>query len=288
MSRWSAIPVLALVLGAGCAGLVGDSPSPDRRVTPVELTSGPPEGIDVPTEGGRVDIDRVVARHEAALANRSFYRRVEREGTVGVREVWVDRDADVVRVKQSTSRAAEGAVIAGGRRYDRRDDGTVRTTPDASGDVPFVLSLSGDFTLRQFLARYEYRTVGVARRGGDPVAVLRANETLVYLPDPDPNETVHVRSRVYVDRRGVVRFVDHRETFSSGGSRVFRMTVETGLDRVPIPSWLDDTAVYGGRERVSPPGVSENGAVRRDRPDRRATTEPAARPLTRDTPRPAA
>lgn len=166
----------------------------------------------------------MISRHDAALTTRLFYRRVDREDPIGSREVWVDRTptGDVVRVRQSSSGATREALVAGNATYRPADRGPGYTRTPRDGHTPYIVSLSGAFTLEQFLSPYDYRVLGTVQRDGHTLAVLGANATLVYRPDPDPNETVDVVSRVYVGRDGVVRYVDHSGQFSSGGKRCSR------------------------------------------------------------------
>ncbi|MBX0293266.1 hypothetical protein [Haloarcula nitratireducens] len=250
------VAVAALVVLAGCTGLVSDGES-DGTVTPVGIP-GEVTPVEVPRTDGRVDIDRVITRHDAALSTRSFYRRVDRGNAVGSREVWVDRRStgDVVRVRQSSERSVQEAVLVGNATYRPASRGDGYARADSDGSAPYVVSLSGAFTLRQFLAPYDYRVLGTVRRDGRSLAVLGANATLVYRPDPDPDETVDVASRVYVGRDGVIRAVDHSRRHSSGDEHHFRMRVRTGIERVPVPPWLDEAVVY---PRDSPVSRHANG-----------------------------
>lgn len=242
---WRAVVVALLASVAGCSGFVtaGDSVS-NGTVTPAPVPDAASAAVDVPQSNGTVDIERVIDGHEAALADRSFYRRVEQGETE--RELWVDRDAGVVRVQQQSAAGTAGAVVAGGTTY-RHSEGTEPaeyTVSARESDVPYVLSLSGATTLRQFLARYDYRRVGTVEWRGRPVAVLEANETGVPLPSPNPELTASVRSQVYVDQDGVVRYVVYREAFTDGTEREIRMVVSLDIERVPVPEWLDESRVY--------------------------------------------
>jgi len=244
MCRAVAVALLATL--AGCGGFVpaSDSAASDSALTPAPVPDTASAGVDVSDANGTVDIERVIARHDAALANRSFYRRVEQGETT--RELWVDHDAGVVRVQQRSGAGTAGAVVTSDRTYhhDEGAEPTEYTVSEGGSDVPYVLSRSGATTLRQFLSRYEYRQVGTVEWRGQPVAVLEANETGVPLPSPNPDLTASISSQVYVDQDGVVRYVVHREAFTDGTEREIRMVVSLDIERVAVPTWLDEEEVY--------------------------------------------
>jgi hypothetical protein len=243
---WRAVAVAVLAIMAGCTGFVtaGDSAASDGAVTPAPVPDATTAAVDIPRTNGTVDIDRVIADHDAALADRSFYRRVEQDDVE--RELWVDHDTGVVRVQQQSAAGTAGAVVADGTTYRHSEgtDPTEYTVSEGGSDVPYVLSLSGATTLRQFFGRYEYRQVGTVEWRGRPVAVLEANETGVPLPSPNPDLTVAVRSQVYVDEDGVIRYVVHREAFTDGTEREIRMVTSPDIERVTVPEWLDAEQVY--------------------------------------------
>lgn len=234
------LPVVGLVLLAGCTGLVQDA---EPTVTPAPI---PEETATValPRTNGTVDIGAVIEDHDTALAERSFHLRIERDWSRITQDVWVDRDTGVVRVRYRTASEIRDVVVTEETTYRYRPDrGRTRnyTTRPTDGDVPYVLSLSGDVALKQFLARHEYVLVGTTRWNDRAMSVLRFNASHVPVPE---NKNVAVDSRVYVDRRGIIRHVDHRERFDDGSGRTLRMTVTTDIGRVPRPHWLDDETVY--------------------------------------------
>ncbi|MFC6975004.1 hypothetical protein ACFQL1_10490 [Halomicroarcula sp. GCM10025709] len=247
---WRPLAVVGLVLLAGCSGFLGtDAGGPDRTVTPAPLPETPTDRpVELPRANGSVDLQRVLVRHDTALAGRNFHRRVVREGPRNTRDVWVDRDADIVRVRRTLGPVADDAVVADGTLYRSVSDDPNRdyfTTP-SDGSVPYVSTLSGVTLLRVFLTDYDYERVGTVTRNDRTLAVLSTNDTDVPITAGDPDQTVAVRSRVYVDRGGVVRYVDHYERDSDGTNRTVQMRVTTGTDRIAVPWWLADVDIYAG------------------------------------------
>lgn len=231
-----------LALAAGCGGL-------GHQGVEETLTSAPvPEGptpVAVPHGDGSVDVEAVVDEHDAALAERSFHRRVERDGSRITQDVWVDRDAGVVRLRYRSGRETTDLVVTGDTEYRYVSNGSGSTGYEEyrhGGDVPYALSLSGDVTLRQYVGRYDYEMQGTVRRDGRALAVLRFEASGVPVPE---NRRIAVDSRLSVDRDGIVRRVDHRERFDDGSESTLEMTVRD-IDRVPVPDWLDADRIYEG------------------------------------------
>jgi hypothetical protein len=247
---WRPLAVVTLLLLAGCSGFLGtDTAEPDRTVTPAPIPETPTDRpVEVPRSNGSVDIQRVLTRHDTALEGRSFHRQVVREGPRNTRDVWVDRDANVVRVRRTIGPLADDAVVANGTLYRSISDDPNRdyTTMASDGSVPYVSTLSGVALLGLFLTDYEYERVGTVSRNDRPLAVLSTNDTDVPITAGDPDQTVAVRSRVYVDRGGIVRYVDHYERDSDGTYRTVQMRVTTGTDRIAVPWWLADAGIYAG------------------------------------------
>jgi len=235
--------VVILIVLAGCSSL-GFGPSAEEpTVTPVPVTTPDASTVEVAQVNGSVDIDAVLARHNAALANRRFHRTVVREGPQNTRDVWVDRERGVIRVRRTLGPAVDDAILADGRRYRLASDDPDRAyvSEPSDGTVPYVPSRSGVARLRQVLLDEGYQRVGTVRRGGRTLAVVAVDAT-GRGTGPDPS--ISVRSRLYVDGDGVVREVDHWERRPDGTEVSLRMQVTTGTERVPVPWWAEDIGVY--------------------------------------------
>jgi len=236
--------VVVLVALAGCSGLGlgvgGDTPS----VTPVPVATPDPSAVEVPRANGSVAVDAVLARHDAALSDRSFHRRVVREGPQNTRDVWVDRERDVVRVRRTLGPVIDDAIRADGTVYRVASDDPRRdyVTEASDGTVPYVLSQSGAARLGQVLLDEGYQRVDTVRRGERNLAVLAVNAT-GRGEGTDPS--ISVKSRLYVDSEGIVREIDHWERWPDGTVVTLRMTVTTGTERVPVPWWAEDIGLYG-------------------------------------------
>jgi hypothetical protein len=237
------LAVVTLVVLAGCSGL-GFGPSGDTpSVTPVPVATPDPSAVEVPRTNGSVDIDAVLARHDAALSDRSFHRRVVREGPQNTRDVWVDRERDIVRVRRTLGPIVDDAIVTDGTVYRAASDDPDRDYVSESSDetVPYVPSQSGAARLRQVLLEDGYRRVGTVRRGGRNLAVVAVNAT-GRGGGPDPS--ISVQSQLLVDGDGVVRAVDHWERRPDGTVVAFEMEVTTDTERVPVPWWAEDIGLY--------------------------------------------
>jgi hypothetical protein len=245
---WRPAAVVVLVLLAGCSGFLGsDGGGPAETVTPAPIPETATERpVPVPQENGSVDLQRVLERHDAALSGRSFHRRVVREGPRNTRDVWVDRDADIVRVRRTFGPLADDAVVTNGTLYRAVSDDPNRDyiTSESDDSPPYVSTLSGVRLLDVFLSDYTYERVGTVQRGGRTLALLATNDTDIPITAGDPDQTVAVQSRLYVDRGGIVRYVDHYERHSDGTNSTVQMRVTTGTDRIAVPWWLADVGLY--------------------------------------------
>ncbi|GGO02932.1 hypothetical protein [Haloarcula pellucida] len=246
---WRPVLVVAVVALAGCSGLFAsaDTSSSERPLTPAPVPETTTGTVALPRENGSVDLDRILDRHEAALADRSFHRHVEREGPQNTRDVWVDRERGITRVRRTFGPLTDDAVVANGTLYRsvRDDPDTDYVTEPSDGQIPYVSSASGAARLRLILDAEEYHRLGTVQRDGRALAVVGSNDTAVPVPGADPDQTVAVRSRIYVDRAGVVRYVDYRERRTVGAAVVIRMRVTTGIDRISVPWWADELGLYG-------------------------------------------
>ncbi|QIO21330.1 hypothetical protein [Haloarcula sp. JP-L23] len=246
---WRPVLVVAVVALAGCSGLFAsaDTSSPERPLTPAPVPETTTGTVALPRENGSVDLDRILDRHEAALADRSFNRHVEREGPQNTRDVWVDRERGITRVRRTFGPLTDDAVVADGMLYRsvRDDPDTDYTATASDGQIPYVPSASGAARLRVVLDAEGYDRLGTVQRDGRALAVVASTDTEVPVSGADPDQAVAMRSRIYVDRMGIVRYVDHWERRTDGTVFVLRWQVMTGIDRVPVPWWADEIGLYG-------------------------------------------
>ena len=240
---WRSLAVVALVVLAGCSGMFGSEQSTER-VTAAPVPEVSASMVEIPTENGSADVGEILDRHEAVLANRSFARSVERAGPENTRSVWVDREADIVRVQQRFGPLTDDAIVADGTTYRAvSDDFDIDYRAEPSNDtIPYVPTLSGRARLEQVLLDEGYQRVDTVRRGDRAVAVVAVNAT-GRGEGADPS--VAVQSELYVDSEGVVRYVDHWERRPDGTTVDFRMEVETDTGDVPVPWWAEDIGLYG-------------------------------------------
>jgi len=238
------LAVVALFVLAGCSGLGFGASADTPSVTPVPVTTPDPSAVEVARTNGSVDIDAILARHDAALADRSFHRHVVREGPQNTRDVWVDRERDVVRVRRTLGPVVDDALVADGTVYRAASDDPDRdyVTEPSNATVPYVPSRSGADRLGQVLLDDGYQRVGTVRRDGRNLAVVAVNAT-GRGEGPDPSSAV--RSRLYVDSEGVVREINHWERRPTGTVVAFDMRVTTDTDRVPVPWWAEDIGLNG-------------------------------------------
>ncbi|GGK58914.1 hypothetical protein [Haloarcula sebkhae] len=244
---WRVTLAVGIALLAGCSGVfpAGSTTDGSDPVTPAPVpTDSPDETVPVPTSDGRVDVDRLLERHEQALATRSFHRHVEQAGPQNTLDVWIDRQRGVQRVQRRFGPISDDVVFADGTVYTnvRDDPDTPYATTPATENTSLVASPAGVDLLRQLLSNTAYRKVDSARWRGRPVAVLAATDT-VETPTAE-NESRVGRSRLYVDRQGIIRHVEHTEQRPERPDIDTTMTVTTDIDRVPIPWWLEDNDPY--------------------------------------------
>lgn len=244
---WRSVTLAVVAVLAGCSGLLVSNSTSETPVTPAPVPDTAADvTVTVPRANGSVDMQRVFERHDAALADRSFHRHVVREGPLNTRDVWVDRKRGVVRVRQTFGPLTNDAVLVNGTAYHnvRDDPNTDFESEPSNGTIPYVATLSGDGLLKQFLIADGYQKLKIVERGGRPLAVIAATDTVVLTSPDSADRTVTVESRLYVDQHGVIRYVDSRGRRPDGTIFSVEMTVTTGLDRVPIPWWLEDADPY--------------------------------------------
>jgi len=226
--------VVAALLLAGCTGSLTDGNTPDQRsvtAAPVPAT----EGIVLPqTTDGRSAVGRIIADHRTALSTRSFRLQVVSDGGRFSTDVWVDREANLVRVQRVLNGSTDDAVVADGLRYDLQANGSVATSP-ATG-TPYLASESGFFLLQQRVAGLVYNRTGTATRDGTSVAVLRANTTDSTISRSGFRTVVAANSTLYVDRNRIIRELDHEERYADDTVRTLNVTVTTDAS-VPLPEW---------------------------------------------------
>jgi len=235
--------VVTLVVLAGCGGL-GFGPSGDTpTVTPVPVATPDPSAVEVARTNGSVDIDAVLARHDAALADRSFHRHVVREGPQNTRDVWVDAERDIVRVRRTLGPVLDDAISVDGTVYRVASDDPGRdyVAEPSDGAIPYVLSQSGAARLGQVLVDHGYQRVDTVRRGERNLAVVAVNAT-GRGEGSDPS--IAVQSRLFIDSEGIVREVDHWERRPDGTIVDFEMDVTTSEEPVPVSWWAEDIGLY--------------------------------------------
>ncbi|KZX46813.1 hypothetical protein [Haloarcula sp. K1] len=244
---WRVTLTVAIALLAGCSGLfsAGSTADGGDPVTPAPVpTPSPDATVTVPTSNGTVDVGRLLDRHQQALSTRSFHRHVEQAGPQNTLDVWVDREREVQRVRRRFGPISDDVILANGTVYTnvRDDPDTPYATTPATPNTSLVTSTAGSNLLRQLLSNTEYRQVDSVQWNGRPVAVLAATET-VETPIGE-NESEIGRSRLYVDRQGVIRYVEHTERRPDRPDIDTTVTVTTDTERVPIPWWLEDSDPY--------------------------------------------
>ncbi len=232
--------VLAVVVLAGCSGVFGgDTPADTQAVTPAPVPTASTPELSVPeTVDGTPAVGRIIADHRAALSTREYHRRLVIDGNLSTTDVWVDHDAKRTRVRRVTGTTDE-VVVADGRRYERRANGSVRVTP-GGWELPYVDSASGRFALQRYVAGLVYNRTDTVSRNGTRVAVLRANTTDSTISRPGSRTVVAADSTLYVDANGIIRAMDHRERYAGGTVRTLRFRVWTGDGTAVMPEWFTE------------------------------------------------
>jgi len=243
---WRVTLTVGIALLAGCSGFLpaGPTAGDGDPVTPAPVpTSAPDVTVTVPTSDGAVDVARLLDRHERALSTRSFHRHVEQAGPQNTLDVWIDREREIQRVRRRFGPISDDVVLANGTVYTnvRDDPDTPYAATPATPNTSLVASPAGVNLLRQLLSNTEYRQVDSFRWNGRPVAVLAAADTVTPTAE---NESDIGRSRLYVDRQGVIRYVEHTEQRPDRPDIDATMTVATDTERVPIPWWLEERDPY--------------------------------------------
>lgn len=242
---WRVTLVVVIAVLAGCSGWLPSesAATADTPVTPAPVPTGTAD-VTVPTTDGFVDVDRLIDRHERALANRSFHRHVEQAGPQNTVDVWIDRERNVRRVQRRFGPISDDVVLANGTVYTnvRDDPDTPYSSSPATPNTSLVASPAGVNVLERLLAGTEYRQVDSFTWNGAPVAVLTVTDTVA--TPAGENESGVGTSRLYVDRRGVIRYVEHAERRQGRPDIDMTMTVSTETERVPIPWWLEGNSPY--------------------------------------------
>lgn len=230
--------VVALVLLAGCSGVYTDEPTretPEVTAAPVPETT--PEIALPRTEDDRPAVGPIIASHREELSTRSFHLRIERNGGQSRTDVWVDREADRLRIKRVRNGSVDDTLVADGTRYELRENGSV-TSESTGWEDPYLGSTTGFFILQRHVAGLTYERAGTVRRTGTVLAVVRANATDLTSWRSGFRTVVAADSTLYVDRDGIVRYVDHEERLADGSVRTIEMRVTTGV-RTPLPEWYE-------------------------------------------------
>ena len=194
--------------------------APDR--TPASTPSTP---VPLGGENGTVSGAVLVDRHTATLANHSFALRV---GPTEIKSMpqagaftyeGVSLGFDAVRV-----------FSVGGRIYRLRETGegvTVGERPydrDSPESDWYVAALTGTHWLTDRVGALGYRQVDTRTWNGTEVRVLR--DTFDGEAVVDIGTAVSINSTVFVDRRGVIRYVRHVRTTQSDESDDIAATTE--------------------------------------------------------------
>ncbi|PSQ21958.1 hypothetical protein BRD06_10490 [Halobacteriales archaeon QS_9_67_15] len=186
--------------------------APDRTPVPTPATPVPLAG-----ENGTVGGAALVDRHTAALANHSFALRIDatevesmpRASAFTYEGVSLGFDSiQVFSVAGTTYRlheTAEGVTISE-QPYDR----------DSSESDWYVAVLTGTHWLTDRVGALGYRQVDTRTWNGTEVRVLR--DTFDGEAVVDIGTAVSINSTVFVDRRGVIRYVRHVRTTQSDES----------------------------------------------------------------------
>ena len=244
---WRVMLAVGIALLAGCSGFLPASPAANDSdpVTPAPVPTDSPEAtVAVPTSGGVVDVDRLLVRHEQALATRSFHRHVEQAGPQNTLDLWIDREREVRRVLRRFGPISNDVVLANGTVYTnvRDDPDTPYAATPASPNTSLVASPAGTNLLRRLLSDTEYRQVDSFRWNGRSVAVLSMTN-MAKTPATENGSEIR-RSRLYVDRQGVIRYVEHIKRRPDRPDIDTTVTVTTDIERVPIPWWLEENDPY--------------------------------------------
>jgi hypothetical protein len=231
--------VAVAILFAGCTGPLADGGTPDQSsvtAAPVPEASGDvvlPQTVD-----GTPAVGRIIAAHRTALSTRSFHLQIVRDGGRSSTDVWVDREADIVRVRRVWNGSTDDAVVADGTRYDLRANGTVATSP-ADG-TPFLASESGFFLLQQRVAGLVYNRTGTTTRNGTTLAVLRATTSDSSISRSGFRTVIAANSTLSVAQSGIIREVTHEERYADDAVRTLNMTLTPGAS-VSLPAWYRNT-----------------------------------------------
>ncbi|WP_436926601.1 hypothetical protein [Halosimplex amylolyticum] len=200
------------------------------RVAPAERTPEPTPAtpVPLPTENGTVDGSALVARHAAALENRSFAARIgptrieSMPGATAFTYEGVSLGFESVRVF-----AVAGTIY----RLHETEAGVSVSQQPYRPDSPetdwYLDALTGRDWLAERLGRLDYRRVDTRTWNGTEVRVF--NDTFDGEALVGAGETLSIDSTVFVDRRGVVRYVRHVRTVRSdeGDEIVATTDIET-------------------------------------------------------------
>lgn len=285
--------VAVLVVTSGCNALGAGDPGVDGTVTPVAVpdvapaetprptaagreclapppetpTGGPPptpeEAVPLGGGDGVVNGSALVDRHVRALSNDSYRLRIGNRTTVwsmpdaaaftyeglelGVGGPWVYAVAGTAY----TLRPGDGGLVLDEEAYG----------PDSAARDRLVGVLTGEHWLGQRLSWHEYTVVDTRTWNGTEVRVLAdAVEAPLLLQSDSRNAGVmYLNSTVYVDRRGIVRYVRHVRRIDYQDDELENQTVVDTL-----------TVDQIGTARVHRPAafcVSNPGDVRTPTPD---------------------
>jgi len=294
-----AVLVVCLVAATGCNALGGSDAGAVETLTPVPVTAdeSTPTSTPAPSRGslppgvspdGTVDVDRLVAAHESALADRTYrwelsYAVAGEAAPYNSNVTWVALVGSEKYMVEQTSpgqSANQSLFVTDGTGYLRsvRNQSVRFRTVEQPGDH-HSLAFSGTI-LRRFLTDVTVDATPVEIDGGTYYRLYAAESEV---PTPLRWETVAVRDyrvTAYVTPEGFVRTVavEYERVDSRGHSRVTARYDYTDLDGVTVerPNWTspfrpsdgsstdDGTGTPTGKQPAGNATATADGATRTD------------------------
>ena len=241
MHRAWAVVAMLVVLVSGCNGFPGGSePTIEETVTPVPIpdegsTATPSDGRclapppAVPSSVGQrtpvvtdtwpindtVFGTALIERHDAVLPEQDYTLRAGEQ-----RRVWsLHNHSAFAYTSGDDNNSAITAYAVGGRLYERYNFSADKATlirgsyePSRDPGGQFISSLTGADWLTGIIGTYPYELQGTTTYRGTEVRVL--NTTVLAATFVGDKYMLAINSTVYVDRRGVIRYVHHYERYN--------------------------------------------------------------------------
>jgi hypothetical protein len=198
--------------GVGTADCVGPRPATPGPSRGVATNSTPATPQPLPRDGDGVSGHRLIAIHRAASANYSYHLRagdslevwsLPDAAAFSYQGIYVNHFVSAYAVNGTLYRLSpgEGASSLQSEPY-RPDDGTVDQIDPAIGVGFWLVRLVGAF---------EYTYAGTRDYDGTTVRVYRERFERPFFVRL--REVVSLNSTVHVDRRGIIRRIEHREQY---------------------------------------------------------------------------